>query len=153
MATGAHVVEEQILDWRNHVERVVSFKVSIADFYVVNAAMIVGAIAGAMIGWRLPEASLIIPALMAINGLFFHIGASIITRSLSPGTLTSVLLYLPIAAWAYYAAYLDGVLTLRAGLISALGGAAVMAYPILLQRLKSLSGTQSNGDSKPREHP
>lgn len=136
MAAALHVAEEKLLDWRGWAGREFGFAVTWADFYVVNATMIVFMIAAAMIGWRLPEVSLVMPALMVINALVFHLGATVIRRNLSPGTITGILVYLPAATWAYYGAYLDGVLTLRAGLVSALGGALLMACPVIIQRLR-----------------
>jgi hypothetical protein len=53
-----------------------------------------------------------------------------------PGTITAVLLYLPVAAWAYYGAYLDGVLTPQVIVVSSLGGALLMAFPVSMLWLK-----------------
>ncbi len=89
-----------------------------------------------MIGWRLPEVSLTFPALALVNATFFHIGPTLVQRRFSPGTITAVLLFLPVGIWLYYAAYLDGALTVRLGVLSALGGALLMAYTILLLRLR-----------------
>jgi hypothetical protein len=135
-----HVLEESVLEWVSVTRPMASrFGVTItwSDFYVVNAAMIVGGIAGAMIGWRSPEISLMLPALTAINALPFHVGGSLAARRLVPGTITAVLIYLPVAAWAYYGAYLDGVLTTQVIVVSVLGGALLMAFPIAMMWLKS----------------
>ncbi len=107
-----------------------------SDFYVTKAIAVVTGISTAMIGWRLPEVSLTFPALALINALFFHIGPTLVQRRFSPGTITAVLLFLPVGIWSYYGAYLDGVLTLKASVLSTLGGALLMAYPIVLLRLK-----------------
>ena len=89
-----------------------------------------------MIGWRLPEVSLTFPTLALVNALLFHIGPTVVQRRFSPGTITAVLLFLPVGIWSYYGAYLDGVLTIQIDVVSALGGAVLMAYPIVLLRLK-----------------
>lgn len=116
-----------------------------SDFYVINAIVVVTGISTAMIGWRLPEASLMFPALALINSLFFHIGPTLVQRRFSPGTITAALLFLPVGIWAYYGVYLDGVLTIRAGVLSALGGVLLMAYPIVLLRIKGRLPNYKNG--------
>ncbi len=138
IACAAHVVDEQILDFVGTVRDIGQIEVSWADFYVVNAAMIVGAVACAVIGWRLPEASLFAPALIAINALI-HIVGSIVKRRMLPGLITAVLFYVPTAVWVYYTAYVDGVLTGRVALLSTLGGALFMALPVVLQLLKRMT--------------
>ena len=137
VAYALHIVEEHNLDWQGWVKRNANFDVPLADFYVVNAALIVGMMATAMIGWRLPELSLAPTALMFINGLFFHLGASLVKRQYSPGALTALLLFLPIGVWAYYGVYLDGVLTTSTALWSIVLGALIMAFPLALGRLKA----------------
>ena len=140
MACGLHVLEEAVLDWVKVTQQTASrFGVTITwpDFYVVNAVMIAGGVASAMIGWRAPEISLMLPALTVINALPFHVGGSVATRRFVPGTLTAVLLYLPVGAWAYYGAYLDGVLTAQVIAVSSLGGALLMACPVAMLWLKA----------------
>ena len=140
VAYALHIVEEHNLDWKGWVKRHANLDVPLADSYVVNAALVVGMIATAMIGWRLPELSLAPAALVLINGLFFHLGASLVKRRYSPGALTSLVLFLPIGAWAYYGAYLDGVLTTPVALWSIVLGALIMAFPLALYRLKIALG-------------
>ena len=140
VAYALHIVEEHNLDWKGWVKRNARFDVSFADFYVVNAALIVGMIATAQIGWRLPQLSLAPAALMFINGFVFHLGASLVKRQYSPGALTSLFLFLPISAWAYCGAYLDGVLTTSVALWSIVLGALMMAFPLALWRLKIVLG-------------
>ena len=116
-----------------------------SDFYVINAIVVVTGISTAMIGWRLPEVSLTFPALALINSLFFHVGPPLVQRRFSPGTITAALLFLPVGIWAYYGVYLDRVLTIRAGVLSALGGVLLMAYPIVLLRIKGRLPNYKNG--------
>lgn len=140
IACALHVLEEAVLDWVGWAGRLMQrfgLAVTWGDFYVVNAVMIVGGIAGAMIGWRSPHISLMLPALTAINAIFFHIGATVALRRYAPGTITAVVVYLPVAAWAYYGAAADGVLTGQVIVISISGGAALMAFPVLMLWLKS----------------
>jgi hypothetical protein len=52
------------------------------------------------------------------------------------GWANAVLLFYPIAIWSYVGARSDGVLSLRVGLLSCLIGAALMAFPIVLLKLR-----------------
>lgn len=136
---GLHVAEEAVLDWVSVIRPIAArfdMTVSWPDFHVVNAVMIVGGIAGAMIGWRSPEISLMLPALTVINAVLFHIGGSLASRRFVPGTITAALVYLPVAAWTYYGASQDGVLTGQVIVLSSLGGALMMAFPVALLWLK-----------------
>ena len=70
------------------------------------------------------------------GAMFFHIGPTFSHRRFSQGTINAVLLSLPVGIWSYYRAYLDGALTIRIGVLSALGGVFLMAYPIVLLRFR-----------------
>ena len=80
--------------------------------------------------------SLMYPALMLINGIFFHILPTLGQRRFSPGTITAVALFLPVALWTFYGAYKDGVLSGTTLAISLIGGGLLMASPILLLRTR-----------------
>ncbi|MBL6935428.1 MAG: HXXEE domain-containing protein [Alphaproteobacteria bacterium] len=137
MAYALHIIEEYAMDWRGWAENSLGFKgIEWGQFYVVNACAMVVAIAAAVIGWRLPEVSLAVPATFFINAVFFHLLPTLRMGVYSPGTATAVVLYLPVTVAAYILADMDGVLTLRVGVISFLLGAALMAFPVVLQRLR-----------------
>ena len=50
---------------------------------------------------------------MLVNAVLFHIVPVAVTRVFSPGLFTAVVLFLPVASWAYWGAWRDGVLTVR----------------------------------------
>lgn len=135
-----HVVEEYILGFNDWLRVAFGLSVSWELFFLVNAAFMVFAVAGAMLGWRLPEVSLMMPALIGVNGLFFHVGLTVIQFRFSPGAITSVLLFIPVSVWAYYAAYRAGALTKRALVVSLTGGTLSMFYPLLLLLLRMRLG-------------
>lgn len=132
-----HVFEEYFFDWKKWATTTFKFQgLEWATFYLANAVVVVVAISAAMIGWRLPAVALIIPALQLINGLFFHILPTIIQRRFSPGVITSVILFLPVAIWAYLGAYWDGVLTIWVLILSLIFGWLLMATPFIFFKLR-----------------
>ncbi|WP_247003208.1 HXXEE domain-containing protein [Halosolutus gelatinilyticus] len=131
-AYALHIVEEYQYNWRAWATSTLHLDVDWRDFYLTNGCVIVLGISAAMIGWRAPWLSLTFPALALINAVFFHILPTIRTRVFSPGLVTAVLLFLPISGWVYYGAYRDGVATVSSVSLSVVGGALLMAYPIVL---------------------
>ena len=141
-----HILEEFAFDWKGWAENVLHFPVGWDHFAVVNGLVIVLGVSCAMVGWNAPEFALCMPALMLINATFFHVVPFIVTRGrFSPGLLTAMLLFYPIAIWAYWGAKLDGVLSGRALWGSLLIGAALMASPIVMLTLRLRPYFQQNG--------
>jgi hypothetical protein len=134
-----HVLEEYAYDWKTWAVKRLHLPVDWTTFYITNAGVIVLGIACAAIGWCLPGFSLVYPALMLINALFFHLLPTITARKFSPGLITALVLFLPITFATYYGAANDGVLTPVVLLISLTGGALSMAYPILLLKTRHLT--------------
>jgi hypothetical protein len=77
-------------------------------------------------------------ALVLINGILFHILPMILTRGrFSPGLFTAVILFLPIGFLCYRAADNAGKLDAFSLVLSVAIGAALMATPIILLRIKA----------------
>lgn len=134
-----HILEEATLGWKNWA--IQSLKLKQVDwiiFDIANLAVIFITIAAAMVGWRLPAFALIIPALMLINGLFFHILPTIKDKTYSPGVLTASILLIPIAIWVYDGAYQDGMLTWSTAILSFILGGLLMATPIIFLKLREI---------------
>jgi hypothetical protein len=137
-ASSLHVLEEHEMDWLGWSQQTLGFtSTTWAGFYVTNLAMEFILIACAQIAWRFPEVSLSGAALVAINAVFFHILPTIAKGVYSPGTVTAVLLYLPVSFMAYRGAYLDGVLKRRALVVSLLLGAIMMFSAAAIQAWKN----------------
>jgi hypothetical protein len=135
-AYALHAMEELILDWRKWAVTELKFVgLEWHMFYMTNAALMFVALAAAMIGWKFPAFGLIIPALMLINGIIFHIIPTIRSRILSPGVITATVLFLPISIGCYYAAGVDGALTWGTGIGSFILGGLLMASPIYFVKL------------------
>ena len=135
-AYALHILEERMLDWVAWAQATFNFNLGWADFYTTNAIVVVAGICTAMIGWKLPEVSLMFPALALVNAVLFHIGPTLLQRRFSPSVITAVLLFLPVGIWSYYGAYLDRALSLAVGIVSAIGGVILMAYPLVLLQIR-----------------
>lgn len=136
-AYSIHVLEEYELDWRDWARTILRLPVEWGSFYVANAAVVVLGVSFAVVGWREPWFALGLPALMLINATFFHVLPTIITRVYSPGLTTAVMLFYPVAGWAYYGAWLDGVLSVPVGIMSGMFGAFLMATPVVLLKIRN----------------
>lgn len=143
LATGAyaiHMLEEFMLDWRDWARAVIGLPVDWADFYVTNGIVVVLGICAANIAPVAPGIALGFAGLMLINAIFFHIAPFLWTRGrFSPGLFTALLLLIPVGVCCYLAADAAGLLTAERITGSLALGAALMATPIILLRLKGHS--------------
>jgi hypothetical protein len=135
-AYALHMLEEYELNWRDWARNILGLPVDWISFYIVNALVVVLGACMAMVGWRATWFTLGFPALMLINATFFHVLPTLVKRVYSPGVTTALLLFYPAACWAYYGAHADGILTTEAIVLSGLFGAALMASPIVLLKVK-----------------
>jgi hypothetical protein len=134
---GIHALEEFILDWRDWARAVIGLPVEWAHFYVVNFLVIVLGVVAANLADVAPALALSFPALVLINGILFHIVPVIVTRGrFSPGLFTAVVLFLPVGFLSYRAADRAGQLDAFSLVVSVAIGAALMATPIVLLRIK-----------------
>ena len=137
-AYAVHIIEEYVLDWQDWARNVLGLPAEWGDFYVTNAVVGVLGVAAAEIAARAPAISLAFPALMLINATFFHVLPFLVNRGrFSPGLITALLLFYPIAFLGYRQASRDGLLTTTALAISLFLGAALMATPIVLLKIKT----------------
>jgi hypothetical protein len=137
VAYAGHILEEYVLDWRKWAQEISGLKLEWTEFFVANFAVIVLGISCSVIGFECPVFSYMFVGLAAINGLFAHIGTTIIKRKFSPGLITSVLLFFPVCTWAYYMAFEKGILTLSFTLITLGGAWLIMLFPVFLQLIKN----------------
>ncbi|MCC7181234.1 MAG: HXXEE domain-containing protein [Acidobacteria bacterium] len=125
MALGLHFLEEFALDLRTWLEYVLGVSATWEQFHLINAVVTLIAIGGAVVGWRQPELSLVMPAVVIINAVAFHLGFSIIWWRYSPGTVSALLLFVPAGVWAFVGAHRDGVLTPRAVWVAVAAAVAI----------------------------
>ncbi len=148
-AYAVHIFEETALDWQHWATKALGLENLIwRDFFVANGTVIVTGVCAAMIGWKLPSFALIIPALQIINAFGFHIFPTIFQKRFSPGVITAVLLFLPIASWCYYGAYQDGVLNMQNTLLSFVFGGLIMASPFIFLKLRPMISDENPKNEK-----
>jgi hypothetical protein len=143
VAYAGHILEEYVLDWRKWAQETSKLKLEWTEFFIANFAVIVLGISCSVVGFDCPVFSYMFIGLAAINGLFAHIGTTIVKRKFSPGLITSVFLFIPICAWAYSIALRKGILTLSFALITLGGALLIILFPVCLQLIKqktNLSG-------------
>ena len=137
-AYAIHILEEFTFDWRNWARAIIKLPVEWSDFYVTNAVVVALGIAQAMLASTLPLAPLIYASLMLVNALFFHVLPMLATRGrFSLGAVTAVTLFLPVGAAVWRQAALDETLDVATAALAIVGGALLMAYPIVMLNLKS----------------
>lgn len=126
-ALGVHIIEEYAMNFPGWALRFFSMPITSEDFHLVNACVSLYAIACAVVGWRLPAFSLTIAGLIGLNGLF-HAGASLVVGGYSPGAVTGLVVFVPVALATYRAAFRAGVASTRAVTISLLVGVVWHAF-------------------------
>jgi len=131
-ACAAHVTEEYVLDWRSWAAGMSGLQVTWGQFWLGNVVFLCLAGFAAWVGPRRPVVGLALPGLTLVNGLFCHIAPTLVTGRVSPGVVTSTVLYVPISSWIYWRAHQEGWLTIRIALRSVALAGAVMALPLLL---------------------
>jgi len=139
IATAAyafHILEEYELNWYDWARNILKLPVDMTSFYIVNSLVIVLGVCCAAVGWRLPLFALLFPAVMLVNATGFHVLPVIRTRVFSPGIVTSVVLFYPIAIWCFVAAAQDDALSIGNAIASLVLGVLLMAYPIILLKIR-----------------
>jgi Protein of unknown function with HXXEE motif len=138
VAYAMHILEEFTYDWKSWAQKILKLDVDWNTFYVTNVVVLLIGVACAEVGWSHPTFSLIFPALMVVNALFFHILPYIRSKKkFSPGMITAIFLFLPIGITSFRTAVNLGVQT-KSLVLATLVGALLMAYPIFLLKTKSL---------------
>lgn len=138
VACASHIGEEFALDWCGWVRSLTGIEVSWRVFWTMNGLLLALGMVCASVASRWPVVGLAIPALMLVNATVFHVGAWIWTRGrFSPGLITALVLFYPIAIGCYRSAGQAGVLTGSVLAESFLLGAIPMALPFPILRTLS----------------
>ena len=113
-----HVTEEYIypggfMEWaREKIPRFAD-RITIKMAIIVNGIFLLLCFAGVLFGGRYPMFALSIAGLILVNGIV-HVLSSIVTKSYSPGLITSLILYIPFSIYLfmYFNISFSGVLSL-----------------------------------------
>jgi hypothetical protein len=106
-------------------------------FYLTNAVVMVLGLVQAELAPTLPLALLSFGALMLINATFFHVLPMVRTRGrFSPGIVTAVILFYPIGIMELVRSYDQNWLNFARAVAAFFIGGALMAYPIVMLRMK-----------------
>lgn len=138
MAYGLHVIEEYDLGWKPWAEQVLGLPVTWGDFYITNGFGVIplGLLAGG-VGWQVPAAALLLPGLMLVNAVGFHVLPALRTGLYSPGLITAILLFFPLAGWCVVTAYRHHR---KALLIAMPLSVLFMAFSVVILLLKPVLG-------------
>ena len=135
-AYGLHIVEEAVFDLPARVRRLRQVRLEWADFYVINAFVVLLGIVCAQIASTLPLVALAFPALMLTNSLV-HIGASVASGwRYTPGIASAVLLFWPLGAACFLKAASDATLnfaTMLGSFAIAIGLHGLLAVSLTLR--------------------
>jgi hypothetical protein len=110
-AYGIHILEEFELNWRDWARHILRLPADWTSFFIANAIVITLGICCSSVGWRQPSFALGFSGLMLVNATLFHVVPTLAKRVFSPGLATALVLFYPVAAWTYYGAWKDGVLS------------------------------------------
>lgn len=137
-AYAAHILEEYMFDWRNWARAVIKLPVEWPDFYVTNAVVVVLGIAQAELAPTFVLGPLTYAAVMLINATFFHVLPFVTAKGrYSPGLSTAILFFYPLGIAMFARAHSDGRLSLGIAIAAFVAGAALMACPVVMLKLKS----------------
>ncbi len=129
-AAALHVVEEYVFpggfpDFMRKMAGRFAASVDTPFAVIINGLFLILCGLGALLSGRAPLFSLSVAGLCGINGLS-HLAGTLRARRYAPGLATGLLLYLPLAIWAY-------ALYLRAGLATAWQAAGTILWGMAFQ--------------------
>jgi hypothetical protein len=143
-AYALHIMEERMLDWLGSARKSLDLTIEQDNYRLIEAVfLILGAVA-AMVSASLPIIALSFAGFLLVNAIFFHLWPMVRTGGqFSPGVITAVILFLPIAYYQYRMSAsqpADYVLSL-------IIGAAVILSPLALMKLRENPSFWSGGSA------
>ena len=132
-----HMIEEYKCGWLKWARSLSGLAIREIEFIIVNALVLIIGISCTIIGYSCPIISLSFAGLVLVNALFAHIGTTIVKHIYSPGTITSIFLFLPLGIWVYYDSIARNIISVYAVFITLIIGFAMMSVPIIFQIIKS----------------
>ena len=143
-AAGLHILEEFVYPggfptWYRHYKSDTARSITTRFLVIINALLLVacyniGALGPRPVG---VAAWLTMMALLAANA-GWHLRAAIKTRSYSPGVVTGLVLYLPLAAYGYFRFLTEGQASLPTAVVACLIGASYQIWSNAFHRRRAL---------------
>jgi hypothetical protein len=139
-----HVLEEHILGWHSWARKTMNLTMEWDAYVTVEMVIVVlGAIA-AVLAASTPMLALAFGALLLINVTFFHLLPMLVSGGkFSPGVITGVVLFYPIGYYEYQGSGLPQNTLIWSAVI----GAAVILWPVLLLKLRGQAYFRSAASS------
>ena len=133
-AYALHVLEEHILDWQSSARKQMNLSMEWDHYVTVEVVLLIlGAVAAMLVGSQ-PIFALAFAAFLVINVTFFHLLPMVVSGGkFSPGIITGVVLFYPLA-WKQY--QLAGTVSQETLIWAVIIGAAIILWPVLLLKLR-----------------
>lgn len=136
-AYALHVVEEHILGWYDWARKTMNIALSWEQYVITEAAILILGLAAAMLSNEPIGPTLVVAfaTLLFINAIFFHVLPMLAHGGrFSPGAISGVLLFLPIAWYVFRAQNLAPNSLVGAAAV----GALLILWPMILLKLKGM---------------
>lgn len=108
-AAIVHIAEEHFGGFIERVSHITSLPVTPAVFWTVNVLFVLLCVAAALVSDQAVWFRMSVAGLIFVNAALFHLVGAIRLRGYSPGMITGVLLYIPLAWYAYRTAVSAGL--------------------------------------------
>jgi hypothetical protein len=133
IAVLLHIIEEfawpgGFLAWYRRYRPWIAKSLTVRFAVIVNGVLILACLCAGVFG-RTPRGAALwlTVAAVLLSNVGFHVLASVQTRGYSPGVITAVLLYLPLAAYGYWSFVHAGLASWSTAVTALLLG---LSYPI-----------------------
>jgi hypothetical protein len=134
-AYALHVVEEHILGWFDWARKTMNISMSWEQYVVTELAILIMGLTAAMLAGQPIGPTLIVAfaTLLLINAIFFHLLPMLANGGkFSPGVISGIFLFLPIAWYVFRTQTLSQNDLILAVVI----GIALIAWPMFLLKIK-----------------
>lgn len=138
LATYAvHILVEFFCDSRRWAQQTLMLPIDRTTFNLNNSVELFLGLVSVSIGWKNPVLALAYPALMLINGIFFHVLPVIVARRLTPGLLSACIMIFPTCFFVFTEAIDRNVSNVTIGWAMALGY-LIVTFPFALLITKNI---------------
>jgi len=137
-AYALHIVEEHILGWFDWARKTMNISLGWEQYVITEVAILILGLTAAMLSGTPQGPTLVVAftTLLLINVVFFHLLPMLVNGGrFSPGVISGVFLFLPLAWHVYNTQKMTGNDLFWAVLI----GVALIVWPMLLLKLRGVA--------------